>query len=158
MRGLGAGVVGWILGGWALAGLADEPPLAEYFRAETARLAARPLDVRRALAALHTLPELGGKALDLSGCGQAATWALWAAVFEPEVHSVDLDDLPTTVREAPALLNLDRVLGMPQALALLFPRPVTLVRTDYAPWGWARDLAARLAPGEVWPVNGGGFR
>lgn len=108
-------------------------------------------DIRRALATLRALPDLRGTELGLSGTRQSASWAFWAAVFEPEVCPVTLDRLPASGRETPALLNLDRVLGMPQALALLYPRPVSLARTPAEASSWARGLAAQLSPGEAWP-------
>ena len=58
-------------------------------------------DVRRALAALRSLPDLRARRVDLLGRGQAAAMALWAAVFEPEVGHLVLEALPATVREGP---------------------------------------------------------
>jgi hypothetical protein len=109
-------------------------------------------DVRRALAALRTVSDLDGVPVSLVGVGQAAPLALWAAVFEAEITSVELIEPPATVRDGPAFLNLDRILGMPQALALLYPRPVTLRSTPPAAWRWASDLGAGLSGAdEPWP-------
>ncbi len=109
-------------------------------------------DVRRSLAALRTVSDLDGVPVGLVGVGQAAPLALWGAVFEPEIASIELIDPPATVRDGPALLNLDRILGMPQALALLYPRPVTLRSTPPAAWRWASDLGLGLSGGgETWP-------
>jgi hypothetical protein len=91
--------------------------------------------------------------VSLVGAGQAAPLALWGAVFEPEVASIELIDPPATVRDGPALLNLDRILGMPQALALVHPRPVALRSTPTAAWRWASELGAGLSGGgEPWPT------
>ena len=109
-------------------------------------------DVRRALAALRTLPDLQAAPVELTGRGQGAALALWAAVFEPEVVRVTLETPPLTVREGPPLLNLARVADMPQALALLYPRPVQLRGTTPDAWAWARDLAARLGSAQPWPT------
>lgn len=116
----------------------------------------RAWDVRRALAALGEVEGLDGGPRELIGKGPAASWALWAAVFEPEkVASVVLDSPPATVRDGPAFLNLDRVLGMPQALAMLHPRPVTLEGTPPEAWRWASDLGARISDGHgPWPRFG----
>ena len=109
-------------------------------------------DVRRALGALRTVSDLDGLPVSLVGVGQAAPLALWGAVLEPEVASIELIDPPATVRDGPAFLNLDRILGMPQALALLYPRPVTLRSTPMAAWRWASELGAVLSGGgEPWP-------
>ncbi|MEO6809517.1 MAG: prolyl oligopeptidase family serine peptidase, partial [Isosphaeraceae bacterium] len=109
-------------------------------------------DVRRALAALRSIDALQGEATELlGGKGRSAPLALWAAVFEPEVDRVRLEDPPTSLREGPIFLNLDRVLGMPQALALLYPRKVELYATNREPWQWAADLAKSLGGNTAWP-------
>lgn len=66
---------------------------------------------------------------------------------------VELIDPPATVRQGPAFLNLERYLDMPQIVALLFPRPVTL-RGDVKPddWRWTTDMTAKLARGSTWPT------
>jgi dienelactone hydrolase len=110
-------------------------------------------DVRRALALIRERPETKNARITLVGEGPMATVALWAAVFEPEVAAVELIDPPATVRDGPAYLNLERVLNMPQAVALLFPRPLTMRGTVKADdWRWASDLADRLAPRRDWPT------
>lgn len=109
-------------------------------------------DVRRALAALRTVAEFREPPVELVGRGQGAALALWAAVFEPGVERVTLDTPPATVRDGPALMNLSRVLGMPQALALLYPRTVQLGGTSPESWRWASDLATRLGSHRPWPT------
>lgn len=109
-------------------------------------------DVRRALAALRTVSSLSDTPVELDGRGQAAALALWSAVFEPSVAQVALDSPPITVRDGPPFLNLSRILDMPQALALLYPRPVRLVNATPKPWTWASDLAAKLGSPQPWPT------
>jgi dienelactone hydrolase len=113
--------------------------------------AMRAWDVRRALAALRKVPDLAGASLTVFARRQAAPVALWAAVFESEVASIVLSEPPATVREGPALLNVERILGMPQALALLYPRAVNLIATRPESWRWASGLAAKLTPDRPWP-------
>jgi hypothetical protein len=67
-------------------------------------------------------------------------------------------NLPASVRGGPAFLNLERFLEMPQALSLLYPRPIVLLdnreaRRDADPeaWRWASRLAERLGAKEPWP-------
>ncbi len=108
-------------------------------------------DARRALAALRTVKDLAEGPMDIFSRKDMAAVAFWTAVFEPDVKRIMLEDPPATVRDGPALLNLDRVLGMPQALALLGPREVVLIGADPASWAWARDLASVLHPGASWP-------
>jgi dienelactone hydrolase len=103
-------------------------------------------DVRRALAMLRAIPARALPKIALSGSRPAASWVLWAAVFEPEVESVTLDHAPATVREGPAYLNLERILDMPQAITLLAPRPVRLTGTPWTAWAWAIDWQSRLGP------------
>lgn len=109
---------------------------------------ARVYDVRRALRAVMA-PDLP---LWLVGAGDAAPLALWAAVFEPKVAGVILDQPPTDVERGPAFLNLSRILDMPQAVALLHPRPVTLITDQPDAWTWTRDLGRRLDPTAPWPT------
>jgi dienelactone hydrolase len=111
-------------------------------------------DARRALAALREVPGLEepARTVTLAGSGQAAPVALWAAVFEPAVAGVELTELPATLREGPAFLNLERILEVPQAVALLHPRPVSLLASPSGAWDWARGLGQELTPEQPWPM------
>lgn len=96
-------------------------------------------DARRALAALQSLQDCRKARLTLQGERTAAGLALYAALFEPAVSSLDLWYLPSSHREEPIFLNVLRVLDVPQALALLAPRPVVLhlaQASDQDQWGW----------------------
>ncbi|GIW84558.1 MAG: hypothetical protein KatS3mg107_0218 [Gemmataceae bacterium] len=96
-------------------------------------------DVRRALAALQSLEDCRKARLTLQGERTAAGLALYAALFEPTVSSLDLWYLPPSHREEPIFLNVLRVLDAPQALALLAPRPVVLHlahASDQDHWRW----------------------
>jgi dienelactone hydrolase len=109
-------------------------------------------DVRRALALARALQDTKGAKVELVAAGPSAALAIWVAVHEPEVSSLVLTNPPRSVREGPAFQNLERVLEMPQALAMLYPRRVTLVDADADAWRWARDAAKSLDPtGEPWP-------
>ena len=99
-----------------------------------------------------------GPPLTLVGDQGRRALALWAAVFEPEVGKVILTDPPATVRDGPAFLNLDRVLTMPQAVALLYPRSVVIEDSAAEPWSWARELARNLGATSPWPVIEPGSR
>ncbi len=79
---------------------------------------ARVWDVRRALQAVRSIPQLKEKSIALSANGQAAGWALYASLFEAPLASLKLTDLPTTHRDGPIFLNVSRFLEMPQAVAL----------------------------------------
>jgi len=100
-------------------------------------------DVRRAVAAARSLPDLKSAPLSLQGEGEAAGVALYAALFEPSVASLDLWHLPSSHHRGPALLNVLKYLDTPQAVALAFPQKVTLhVRTpaDRTAWDWPARL------------------
>jgi hypothetical protein len=97
-------------------------------------------DVRRALAVLREVPDLNGAKVELQGRGEAAGLALYAAIFEPEVASLDLWHLPRSHREGPTLLNVRRVFDVPQALTLALPRRVNLHVKDAGKadvWKWS---------------------
>jgi dienelactone hydrolase len=96
-------------------------------------------DVRCALAALRTCADLRQVSVTLQGERTAAGLALYAALFEPDITALDLWYLPASHREDPIFLNVLRVLDVPQALALLAPRPVTLHLSEQAQrdhWRW----------------------
>lgn len=100
----------------------------------------RIFDVRRAILALRELlaPEAQ---ITLAGKGPAAGIALYAAVLEPGIAAVELEDPPTSHRQGPILIDVLRVLDLPQALALVFPRRVTLQVADGGPWSWSEAVA-----------------
>ena len=106
---------------------------------------ARVLDVRRAVRLLASLEEAAGASISLDARGEMAALALYAAIFEPAVARLELEGLPASHREGPALLGVQRTLDIPQALAFLFPREVRLrgVPVERFPWTLA---AARLFP------------
>jgi hypothetical protein len=104
-------------------------------------------DVRRAVAALRSVPDLKDVPLTLEGRGAMAGVVLYAALFEPSVAELELWGTPTSHREGPIFLNVLRVLDMPQAVALAFPRRVRLyVRHagEVKAWDWPVRLQKAL--------------
>ena len=105
-------------------------------------------DVRRALSCLRTLPDLKDVPLWLQGKNDMAGIVLYAALFEPDVARLDLWHPPASHRQGPIFLNVLRVLDMPQAVALSFPRTVRLYVKDDAEakaWQWPMQLQKALA-------------
>ena len=100
----------------------------------------RVFDVRRAIATARELltPEA---TVELIGRGPAAGIALYAGIFEPAVSALKLSELSDSHRDGPILIDVLRVLDVPQALALVFPRKVTLATADPGGWTWAEDVA-----------------
>jgi len=104
-------------------------------------------DVRRALAVLRGADDLKGVPLWLQGKQTMAGIVLYAALYEPDVARLDLWEPPTTHRQGPTFLNVLRVLDMPQAVALAFPRPVKLYVKDEGTakrWDWPMQLQKAL--------------
>jgi hypothetical protein len=104
-------------------------------------------DVRRGLAVLGEVPDLAKVPIWLQGKGEMAGIVLYAALFEPDVARLDLWHPPTSHRTGPIFLNVRRVLDMPQAVALAFPRPVRLYVKDEAEakaWDWPLQLQKAL--------------
>ena len=73
--------------------------------------------------------------------------ALYAALFEREVATLDLWHLPASHCRGPIFLNVRRILDMPQAVALAFPRAIRLYVKDEEEaksWAWPLDLQKKL--------------
>jgi hypothetical protein len=107
-------------------------------------------DVRRAAQALRSLDGLKAAPLSMQSWRQMAGVTLYAALFEPELVQVDLHGLPSTHRDGPYLLNVNRYLDLPQAAAMAAERfRLILHDVDPADWQFARSVADALAwPGE----------
>ncbi|HEY7327721.1 MAG TPA: prolyl oligopeptidase family serine peptidase [Gemmataceae bacterium] len=104
-------------------------------------------DVRRALSCLRTVPDLKGVPLWLQGKNDMAGIALYASLFEPDVARLDLWHLSPSHRQGPIFLNVLRVLDVPQAVALAFPRKVRLYvkdDTEARTWEWAMQMQRAL--------------
>ena len=100
-------------------------------------------DVRRAVACLQSVKDSKGVPLTLQGKGDMAGVAVYAALIESGVSALDLWQLPASHRQGPTLLNVLTVLDMPQAVALLLPRKITLqVKDEEAAKAW--DWPVRL--------------
>jgi cephalosporin-C deacetylase-like acetyl esterase len=63
----------------------------------------------------------------LSGRGRGGILAAYAALFEPSIKEVIVIDPPKSHKEGPHLLNVLRVLDIPEALGLLAPTPLTII-------------------------------
>jgi hypothetical protein len=104
-------------------------------------------DVRRGVELLRRVPDLQGLPLWLQGKGEMAGIVLYAGLFEPDVVRFDLWHPPPSHQTGPIFLNIRRVLDMPQAMALAFPRQVRLyVRNEVEArsWDWPLELQRAL--------------
>lgn len=102
----------------------------------------RVYDVRRAVQALREVPGMAECPLWLQAEGDAAVWALYASLFEPDVAVLDLHSVPRSHQAGPDLLNVLRVLDMPQAVALAADRArVRIYDADAAAWEYPQSVA-----------------
>ncbi len=104
-------------------------------------------DVRRAVACLRTVGDLKNVPLWLQGKGDMAGVVLYAALFEPGIARLDLWHPPASHQQGPTFLNVRRILDMPQAVGLVFPRQVRIYVADEAEarnWDWPMELQKTL--------------
>lgn len=105
----------------------------------------RVYDVRRAIQALRSVPEMADRPLWLQAEGDAAVWSLYASLFEPDVAVLDLHAVPHSHQAGPDLLNVLRVLDVPQAVALAADRSrVRIYDADTAAWQYPQATAQAL--------------
>lgn len=131
---------------WAVDGSVDDTQIRRRFPLIGQTLdGQRVWDVRRAVQSLGEVEPSKGLPVRLHGERDAAGIALYASLFEPRVAELDLWHLPTTHRDGPILLNVARVLDVPQAVALT-TIPVTLhvKPADRDAWSWPLRLQKAL--------------
>jgi hypothetical protein len=105
-------------------------------------------DVRRAIQALRTIESFKEAPVTLTGRDIAAGIALYASLFEPDIHRLFLSHLPETHRNGPTFLNVMRYLDIPQAVAMAAERSrVRLVQESSSGWQFPQALAENLG----WP-------
>jgi dienelactone hydrolase len=137
---------------WSEVSLIDGKPNGQHIRRRFALLSQtldgqRVWDVRRAIACLHTLADTTDVPLWLEGRGEMAGIALYAALFEPQVARIDLWHPPISHHDGPTFLNVARILDIPQAVALAFPKTVQIYvkdDTEAAAWDWPLTLQKAL--------------
>ena len=102
-------------------------------------------DVRRAIQVLRSIQPVGQTPLTLQSRHTAAGIALYAALFEPDVRRLELHDLPRSHRDGPYLLNVQRYLDMPQAVAMAAEKTdVVIQQADAAGWEYPAAVVKRL--------------
>lgn len=79
-------------------------------------------DVRRAVAAVRSLPAAENSPITLQGTGHAAAWALYASLFDQPISKLELKNLPTSHRDGITLLNVSRIVDMPTVIELASSR------------------------------------
>ncbi|HVV72045.1 MAG TPA: hypothetical protein VHI52_11195, partial [Verrucomicrobiae bacterium] len=81
-------------------------------------------DIRCAVHALESLPELKSATLTLRAQGEMGVNAAYAALFEPSVAHLELSRIPSSHRQGPDYLNVLKMWDTPQLLDLLAGRAV----------------------------------
>ena len=111
----------------------------------------RVYDVRRAVQAARKLPGVSEKtAITLRANGAMAGVALYAALFEPGVTRLELQDLPASHVQGPQLLNVLRIMDVPAAVAMAAERAtVVLEGGDAEAWAYPKEVAAAMK----WPAD-----
>lgn len=109
-------------------------------------------DTKLLVDSLSRLPEMRDRAIYLHGCGPAAVAVLYRALVDPRVAGVFLEALPSSHLGACPIPGILRVMDIPQAVGLMAPRPVALIRPGHGFWSWPSRVYARLGCPErlVW--------
>ena len=108
----------------------------------------RAWDTIRAVQAVRSIDALRDVPVSLSGTGDAAVAALYASLFTSEIAGIELADVPASHREGPDLLNVLRVLDVPQTVALAAERCPVVLRTDQPEaWSHPQSVAEKLGWG-----------
>jgi hypothetical protein len=102
-------------------------------------------DVRRAIQATRSIGWLSRTPIWLQSHRAMAGATLYASLFEADIKRLDLYDLPTSHRDGPFFLNVNRYLDMPQAVAMAAERSkVVLYQGDESGWEYPRAVAENL--------------
>lgn len=81
-------------------------------------------DVLRTVEALYATPEIAPSGIAISGQGTAGALGLYAAILDARIRQVILIDPPSSHAESPIFLHVLRHTDLPEAAALIAPRPL----------------------------------
>ena len=102
-------------------------------------------DVRRGLQLIRGLNELQDVPIRLTARGRMAGVTLYATLFEPPVQQLALQQLPATHRDGPCLLNVQRILDLPQTVAMVAQEiPISLDHVTPQDWRYAMTTVRHL--------------
>ena len=97
-------------------------------------------DTRRAIAAMKSIDP--SRELRLSGSGEMGVVAVYASLFEPGIPELWLQNIPSSHTNGPQLLNVLKVMDVPQAAAMAAERcKVTIAAENPEDWRYATDVA-----------------
>jgi dienelactone hydrolase len=102
-------------------------------------------DIRRAVQAVRSVEAWRTIPLRLEAQGDLAVDALYASLFEPGIAGLELRNLPPSQNAGPDLLNVLRILDLPQAVAMAAERcPVRLEAASREDWVYPIELGRAL--------------
>jgi dienelactone hydrolase len=105
-------------------------------------------DIRRGIQALRAVEGADKPKLWLQAGGVMAGNALYASLYEKDIHRLDLHDLPISHQEGPELLNVLRFTDLPQIAAIAGEKSqLRLYTDDAAKWSYLSEFATKMA----WP-------
>lgn len=97
-------------------------------------------DLLRAIDMILDLDEVPFGRIFTYGVGEAGALAIYAALLDDRVAGALADTPPASHVEGPHFLNVLRIMDLPEAAALLAPRPLGLVNAPGRPFYWTRRL------------------
>jgi hypothetical protein len=102
-------------------------------------------DVRQAVRALRKIKGVAEIPLWLQAEGRSAGVALYASLFENNIHRLDLHGLPKSHRDGPHFLNVSRHLDLPEAIAIAAGRSqVRVYQKQKGGWDFPSAVAGKL--------------
>lgn len=108
---------------------------------------ARVWDIRRSIQALRAVEGFGKPQLWLQSHANMAVNTLYASLFEPNIHRLDLHEPPASHEAGPDYLNVLRFLDIPQAAAMAADRAksrLVIYSADEPSWSYVKNTAAAL--------------
>ncbi|HTN77782.1 MAG TPA: hypothetical protein VL096_21135, partial [Pirellulaceae bacterium] len=102
-------------------------------------------DVHAAIGALGKVKSVQDRPLWLQSQRQMAGVTLAAAAFHPEIKRLDLHDLPSSLRQGPYFMNIQRYLDTPELVALVAENSqVVLYQDDTTGWEYPQRVGEKL--------------
>jgi hypothetical protein len=101
-------------------------------------------DVRRAIQSLGAIEGLEDVPVALMGMNEMEGIALYAALFEDRVTQLDLQNIFHTHRDGPDILNVLRILDVPQTVAMVAERARVRIIDDEDEWKYPMAVAEKL--------------
>ena len=102
-------------------------------------------DIRRGIAALREMEGMGQAQIWMQSSGIMAGNTLYASLFEKDIYSLDLHNLPVSHRIGPTYLNALRYTDIPQTAAIVAANSRLRIYTDQADdWKYLTQLSAAL--------------